>query len=266
MPSPTALRPILTLTSDFGSHGSYVAAIKGVILSAVPDAQLVDVTHAIAPQSIIEGAFVLTGLVDSFPPGTVHLAVVDPGVGTARRLIAARMADQWFVAPDNGLLSYVARDHDPTEVFEIENPAVRRPTVSNTFHGRDILAPAAAHLLLGRPAADLGPRRHGPTTLPAIEPRREEADILGEVIFRDSFGNLITNVPGDWLADAPAVAWRIEINGHQAAALCRTYSDHPPGTLVALVGSQGHVEISLVHGDAARYLDVGLGTTVRFRR
>jgi S-adenosyl-L-methionine hydrolase (adenosine-forming) len=266
MPSDTLPRPILTLTSDFGSHGSYVAAMKGVVLSAVPDAHLVDVSHSISPQSVVEAAFVLTGLVDAFPTGTVHLAVVDPGVGTARRLIAALMAGHWFVAPDNGLLSYVARDHDPTEVFEIENPMVRRPRVSNTFHGRDILAPAAAHLLLGRPASELGPPRHGILTLPAIEPRREGVDLLGEVIFRDSFGNLITNVPGDWIGGVPLDSWRVEINGHETAAICRTYADHPPGTLVALVGSQGHLEISIVQGDASRYLNAGQGTTVWFRR
>lgn len=256
-------RPILTLTSDFGPHGSYVAAMKGVVLSAVPLAQLVDVSHDVSPQNIVEGAFVLTGLVDAFPAGTVHLAVVDPGVGTARRLIAARIADQWFVAPDNGLLSYVARDHEPDQVFEIDNPAVRRRTVSNTFQGRDILAPAAAHLLLGRPAAELGPSRHGIVTLPAIEPRREADVILGEVIFRDSFGNLITNVPGAWLAPADGAAWRVEVVGHEAAELCGTYAERPPGTLVALVGSQGHLEVSLVMGDAARYLGVGPGATVR---
>ncbi len=256
---------ILTLTSDFGANGSYVAAMKGVVLSAVPDARLVDVSHAIGPQNIVEGAFVLTGLVDTFPPGSVHLAVVDPGVGTARRLIAARMADQWFVAPDNGLLSYVARDHEPTEVFEIDNPSIRRRSVSNTFHGRDILAPAAAHLLLGRAASDLGPLRHGLLTLPAIEPRSGDGVIFGEVIFRDSFGNLITNVPGSWL-DPATNDWRVEVAGHVPAEFCRTYADRPPGTLVGLVGSQGHVELSLVMGDASRYLGVGPGVTVRIFR
>src|SRR5688572_6736094 len=142
------MRPgILTLTTDFGSEGPYVAALKGVILGLAPGTQLVDVSHAISPQNILEGAFVLAALVDAFPAGTVHLAVVDPGVGTDRRLIAASVADQWFVLPDNGLLSGVLRNRAPTEIHEITNPEIRRATVSPTFHGRDILAPAAAHLL-----------------------------------------------------------------------------------------------------------------------
>ncbi len=145
-----AMRPaILTLTTDFGSEGLYVAAVKGVVLGLAGHVQLVDVTHTISPQNILEGAFILSGLIDVFPKGTVHLAVVDPGVGTDRRLIVASVADHWFVLPDNGLLSAVVRDRPPSGIWEIANPAFRRVPVSATFHGRDILAPAAAHLLVG---------------------------------------------------------------------------------------------------------------------
>src|SRR3954463_5146298 len=135
------MRPgILTLTTDFGIGGPYVAAVKGVVLGLAPGTQIVDVSHTIAPQNILEGAFVLAGIVDAFPAGTVHLVVIDPGVGTDRKLIAARVSEQWFVLPDNGLISGVTRMHEPEQIWEIRNPAVRRAVVSNTFHGRDILA------------------------------------------------------------------------------------------------------------------------------
>ncbi|CAN5599788.1 SAM-dependent chlorinase/fluorinase [soil metagenome] len=260
------MRPgILTLTTDFGADGPYVASIKGVVLGLSPGVQFVDVSHAITPQNILEGAFVLASVVESFPSGTIHLAVVDPGVGTARRLIAAKLADQWFVAPDNGLLSVVAQRYSAGEIWEISNPELRRRTVSATFHGRDILAPAAAHLLLGNDPSSFGSPRHGLVTLPAIAPRREPEGIVGEVIFRDNFGNLITNVPGDWLAEELPDRWAIQIDGHRIEGLSRTYGDHPPGTLVSLVGSQGWAEVSLVNGDAAQHLNCGPGSTVWFR-
>ncbi len=260
------MRPgILTLTTDFGADGPYVASMKGIVLGMVPDVQFVDISHAITPQNILEAAFVLASVVDSFPVESVHLAVVDPGVGTARRLIATRLADHWYVAPDNGLLSVVTRRFPSDQIWEISNPELRRQNVSNTFHGRDILAPAAAHLLLKREPSLLGPARHGLVTLPAILPRREPDGIVGEVIFRDNFGNLITNVPGDWLTEVPPERWAIQINSHSINGLSRTYGEHAPGTLVSLVGSQGWLEISLVNGDASQYLSCGPGSTVWFR-
>ncbi|HEX8203778.1 MAG TPA: SAM-dependent chlorinase/fluorinase, partial [Isosphaeraceae bacterium] len=182
---------ILTLTTDFGTQGPYVASLKGVILGLAPGTQLVDVTHGIAPQNIQEGAFVLASIVDAFPPGTVHLGVVDPGVGSARRIIAAKAAEQWFVAPDNGLLSVVDRNHPLDGVWEIANPKFHRRAVAATFHGRDIMAPAAAHLARGGDPDEFGPPRHGIVTLSTIEPRRDEHGLVGEVIFCDAFGNLI---------------------------------------------------------------------------
>ncbi|HWE36866.1 MAG TPA: SAM-dependent chlorinase/fluorinase [Isosphaeraceae bacterium] len=257
---------ILTLTTDFGADGPYVAAMKGVVLGLAPEAKLVDVSHAIAPQNILEGAFVLAAIVDAFPAGTVHLAVIDPGVGTDRRLIAARLAEQWFVLPDNGLLSGVVRGRAPAEVFEITNPEVRWRAVSPTFHGRDILVPAAAHLLLGRDPATLGPKREGVVTLRNFEPRAEDGDFAGEVIFRDAFGNLITNISADRIAQQPPDSWTIEIAGERIDGLSRTYGDHPQGSLIALVGSSGWVEVAVTNGDAGRHLTAGPGTTVWFRR
>ncbi|RUL88349.1 SAM hydrolase/SAM-dependent halogenase family protein [Tautonia sociabilis] len=257
---------ILTMTTDFGGDGPYVAAMKGVVLARVPDARIVDVSHRIGPQNILEAAFVLACVVEAFPPGTVHLGVVDPGVGTQRRLVAARIAEQWFVLPDNGFLTYVARDRSVDEVYELDNPAIARTPVSNTFHGRDLLAPAAAHLLLGQPASALGPPRHGIVRLPAAEPRKEDSGVVGEVIFRDGFGNLITNVPESMLTEAPGDCWTVEIGDHRIDGLTRTYGLHAPGTLVSLVGSSGWLEVSLVNGDASRFLNCGPGTTVWFRR
>jgi S-adenosylmethionine hydrolase len=258
--------PILTLTSDFGRDGPYVAAMKGVVLGLAPGTQMVDVSHGIAPQNVLEGAFVLAGIVEAFPPGTVHLAVVDPGVGTDRRLVAVSAADQWFVAPDNGLLSGVLWGRIVSGIWEITNPDVWRSRVSSTFHGRDILAPAAAHLLLGRNPDCLGPRRSKLITLANFEPRSDEHGIVGEVIFRDAFGNLITNVAASRLAHTPPEAWTIEIAGETIHGISRTYGDRPPGTIVALAGSSGWIEIASVNGDAARALTAGPGTTVWFRK
>jgi S-adenosylmethionine hydrolase len=257
---------ILTLTTDFGLDGPYVAALKGVLLERAPGVQLVDVCHTISPQNILEGGFVLAGIVDVFPKGTVHLVVVDPGVGTDRRLIAVLVAGQWFVLPDNGLITGVTRIRAPEGIWEITNPALRRDIVSATFHGRDILAPAAAHLLRGGAADELGPIRTSFITLRNFEPTRDEQGFLGEVIFRDTFGNLITNVNADRLADAPPDSWLIEIAGERIEGIARTYGERPTGTLIALFGSCGWVEIAVVNGDAARHLTAGAGTTVRFRR
>lgn len=261
------MRPgILTLTTDFGADGPYVAAMKGVVLGLAPGTQLVDVSHAVAPQNILEGAFVLAGILDAFPAGTVHLAVVDPGVGTERRLVAASVADQWFVAPDNGLLGGVIRGRQVAGIWEITNPEIRRSWVSATFHGRDILAPAAAHLLLGRDPEEFGPRRTKVITLTNFEPRTDESGIVGEVIFRDAFGNLITNVSASRLAGVEPDAWAVEIAGETIDGLSRTYGDRPAGSLVALAGSSGWIEVAVVNGDAGRALTAGPGTTVWFRR
>jgi S-adenosyl-L-methionine hydrolase (adenosine-forming) len=257
---------IVTLTTDFGIGGPYVAALKGVLLGLAPGTQLVDVCHTISPQNILEGGFVLAGIVDVFPSGTVHLAVIDPGVGTERRLIAVELAEQWFVLPDNGLITGVARGRTPTAIREITNPALRRSIVSATFHGRDILAPASAHLLQGGDPAELGPTRTKFITLRNYEPTPDEHGVVGEVIYRDAFGNLITNIDADRLADTPRAAWVIEIAGERIEGIVRTYGDRLSGTLIALIGSSGWVEVAVVNGDAARQLTAGAGTTVWCRR
>jgi S-adenosylmethionine hydrolase len=257
---------IVTLTTDFGLIGPYVAAMKGILLQKVPGAQLVDVCHTISPQNVLEGAFVLASIVDAFPPGTVHLAVVDPGVGTDRRLIAVALAGQWFVLPDNGLITGVARGRQPAGIWEITNRAIFRPTIAPTFHGRDILAPAAAHLLRGGDPAKLGPVRTRFITLRNFEPAVNGKSLIGEVLFHDTFGNLITNVAASQLGDTPASDWIIEVAGSRIEGLVHTYGECPTGTLIALVGSSGWVEIAVVNGDAAGRLAVGSGATVWLRR
>ena len=256
---------IVTLTTDYGADGPYSAALKGVILGLAPRARLVDVSHAIAAQDVLAGAFVLAGVVDAFPPGTVHLAVVDPGVGTERKLIAVSVAGQWFVLPDNGLISAVVLGREVAAVREITSPDLRRQEVSATFHGRDILAPAAAHLVRRGDPAALGPPVERFIRLANFAPRQDPRGLLGEVIFRDSFGNLITNVPAARLAGSPPDAWAIEVAGERIEGLTRTYGDNPPGTLVALAGGSGWVEVAVVNGDAGRYLSAGPGTTVWFK-
>src|SRR5271157_4960829 len=257
---------ILTLTTDFGIGGPYVAAIKGVLLGLSPGTQIVDICHTISPQNILEGAFVLAGVFDSFPPGTVHLAVVDPGVGSDRRLLAVRLADQWFVLPDNGLITGVLRNQVPQGAWEITNPAIRRQVVSETFHGRDILAPAAAHLLEGGDPAKLGAPVSRFVTLRNFEPTVDDAGYFGEVVFRDTFGNLITNMSATHLAGHRADGWVIEMAGELIEGVSRTYSDRPTGSLIAVVGSSGWLEVAVVNGDASRQLTAGPGATVWLRR
>ncbi len=256
---------IVTLTTDFGLGGPYVAAVKGILLGLAPEAALVDVCHSIAPQNVLEGAFVLAGIVDAFPAGTVHLVVVDPGVGTDRRLLVFKAADQWFVAPDNGVITGVSRSHQVQGVWEISNPNLARSEISPTFHGRDVMAPAAAHLRTGGDPAALGPAVDKFITLSNFEPNAVENGCIGEVIFRDTFGNLITNIKRERLAARPRNDWVVEIAGRRIEGITRTYGDRPTGSLVALLGSGGWVEVAVVNGDAGRLLSAGPGTTVWLR-
>jgi len=256
---------IVTLTTDFGVGGPYVAAMKGVLLGLAPGAVLVDVCHSISPQNILEGAFVLAGIVDAFPAGAVHLAVVDPGVGTTRRMIAVKAAGQWFILPDNGLITGVLNNREPEGVWEIKNPKLARSAVSATFHGRDIMAPAAAHLLLGGDPNDLGPATEKIISLRNFEPTRAGDGFIGEVIFKDPFGNLITNIRAEHLAGRPADSWVAEVAGKRIEGISRTYNQEASGSLIVLIGSGGWIEAAVVNGDAGRHLSTGPGATVWLR-
>lgn len=247
---------LITLTTDFGVGSYYVASMKGVVLSINPEATLVDACHGIAPQNIRQGAFVLAQLVETFPAGTIHVVVVDPDVGTERPLVYAGMGGQQFVAPDNGLLHLVAQTHRPERIVALENPRWWRQPVSPTFHGRDILAPVAAHLSLGVDPKELGPARGELAGLDWPELQVGPNSIAGEVLFADCFGNLITNIPAEVLEQVPADRVVVSVDSHETFGIHRTYGEFPPATLLALVGSSGYLELAVTGDSAAEVLGV----------
>jgi S-adenosylmethionine hydrolase len=266
---------IITLTTDFGLADAYVAAMKGVILGINPEARLVDICHEIRPQDIARGAFILSTAYEFFPRRTVHLVVVDPGVGTERRAVILRIPAADFVAPDNGVLSYIFRDYAAgaaagfkqkldvreIEVINITSRRFWRPTVSPTFHGRDMLAPVAAHLSRGVTPAEFGEAIDTLTVLPLSVPRREpDGGISGGIVHVDNFGNLITNIRRD---DLPRQYSDITVRIKKAVikGLNDTYGTGDG--LMALIGSSKHLEIALRDGCAAAYLQAGVGDEVR---
>jgi S-adenosylmethionine hydrolase len=255
-------RPIVTLTTDFGP-GPYVAAMKGVILSINPEVQLVDVTHAIGPQDVRQGAIVLESVCRWFPPGSIHVAVVDPGVGSERRLLYGRFGEQHVLAPDNGLVSRLALANPPSTIRAVTDRRFWLPVVSSTFHGRDILAPVAARLSLGLSPEELGPPLDDWVLLEWPEVSVSAGKITGVVESIDSFGNLVSNITEDALAQVPRderVA--IACDEHETRGIFQTYSDQPAMTLIALVGSSGKLELAIVDESAAAMLGVKVGTPV----
>jgi hypothetical protein len=239
--------PILTLTTDFGLSDHYVGAMKGVILGICPRAQIVDISHEVRPYAISQGAFVIAEAYHAFPRGTVHVVVVDPGVGSDRRPILMKAAGQYFVAPDNGVLGMVfAREKHKVRV--ISNDRYFRHPVSQTFHGRDIFAPVAA-----RVASGVAPDRIGETITdyvrpPFERPRQTGAGMwTGAVLAIDRFGNVVTNF---YAKDFPNFK-QMTIGRSKVRGLVRTYADAPAGELVAIVGSAGYIEISVKQDSAA---------------
>lgn len=244
--------PIVTLTTDFGGSSYYVGAMKGVILCIAPEAHIVDISHQIPPQDVLAAAFVLRHAAGEFPPGAVHLAVVDPGVGTQRRPLALHSNGHLWVGPDNGLFSFVL---DGAEVHEIARRDLGRPTPSNTFHGRDLFAPLAAHLCRGLDLAAVGPPVADPVRLAESAPCKSASRIAGHIIHIDDFGNLISNIAAADIAPWGA-ALCIRLGAHVITTLCRTYADVAPGAPLALVGSAGLLEVAVHRGHAARQLGV----------
>jgi S-adenosyl-L-methionine hydrolase (adenosine-forming) len=254
---------IITLTTDFGAGSPYVAEMKGVILSINPAAAVVDISHAVAPQNIRQGALVLEQTTRWFPAGTIHLAVVDPGVGTARNIVYARLGDHDFVAPDNGLLSRLALAGRPSTIIGVERPEFWLPVVSATFHGRDIMAPVAARLSLGLDPARLGPALDQLVELEWTEASVSEKKIEGSVQSIDAFGNLVTNIPADALVNVPrGDETAIVCDEHETRGIFNTYGEQPAMTLIALVGSSGKLELAIVGDSAAIMLGVTVGTPV----
>lgn len=258
--------PIITLTTDFGVSSPYVAQMKGVILSINRDVTLVDITHAIPPQDVRQGAQVLEDVRESFPTATIHVAVVDPGVGTDRNIVCCQMGRHFFIAPDNGLLSRVRFKSPPSLAVVLKNRDYWRETVSDTFHGRDIMAPAAAHLSLG-----LDPRKLGELTDELVdlnwpEPSVEGNEIVGSIVSCDRFGNLVTDISASIL-DQPKQSPKFVIHcrGYDIRRIVRTYGNCESGTVVGLIGSSRMLEIAVVNGNAVKSLDAELGDTVRVR-
>lgn len=270
---------VLTFTTDFGSSDSYVAAMKGVALGIAPALTLVDVTHDVPCHDIRHGAFILGGVYRYFPAETVHVAVVDPGVGTSRKAVALVTPSGSFCAPDNGLLSYVLSDHlaadqvrfesmefgmpvrvpipDGCDAYEISNPAYRLEPVSDTFHGRDIFTPAAAHLASSLEPECLGEPLNELMILNLFTLELSKDSVAGRVIHVDRFGNIVTNIPASQLPQGAVV---VEIADAKIRGLSATFADAEG--LLALIGSHGYLEIAENLGSAAQSLDVGIGDTV----
>jgi S-adenosyl-L-methionine hydrolase (adenosine-forming) len=267
------MRPnsIITLTSDFGLADSYVGTMKGVILSIAPHAQLIDITHDIGPQDIHQAAYIIQTFCDYFPSGTIHLIVVDPGVGSQRRAITFATPSATFVAPDNGVLTYVWRDAlerwgaDEQQVYELTEQRFWLKRISSTFHGRDIFAPVVAHLANGVALSALGPRIAAPIEAALEQPvRGRDGGLVGRIIHVDHFGNCITNITPHQLQQAGV--WpnlTIDIIDQHIVGLCRTYIDGPVGALSALIGSSDHLELCVRNGNAAQTLGVSIGDIVR---
>jgi len=243
---------IITLLTDFGTGDSYVAEVKAVLLSRAVNATLVDISHQVAPGDTRAGQYLLSRTWKHFPAGTIHLAIVDPGVGTERRAIAAESGGHRFVAPDNGLLSFLPQD---ARFVSLPIP----PGVAPTFHGRDVFAPAAAALARGASLAELGSPITDPSLAPLPSPHHDGTAVMGEVIYVDRFGTLVSNIPPS--AVEPGV--RIRVGETDVGPLRRTFADASGGALVAFTGSGGTVEIAVRDGSAARLLGVGVGAEVR---
>lgn len=256
---------LITLTTDFGLADSYVGVMKGVILSIDPTATIVDISHEIAPHDVREAAYVIYTAYPYFPPDTVHVVVVDPGVGSQRRAIALRAARACFVAPDNGVLSYVLAREELGQAVSLTNPRYHRPAVSHTFHGRDIFAPVAAHLARGVPLAELGEPLTEIVTFPFSQPQvLPDGKVIAHVLHIDRFGNLILDVrEGD---ESLSREIFLEVAGHRLWGLRHTFADVPVGELVAYIGSSGHLEIALREGNAAQRLNMEIGDEILLHR
>ncbi len=237
---------IITLTTDFGLRDPYVGIMKGVILSIAPGASLVDITHEVGSHDVAEGAFALASAYRYFPPGTVHLGVVDPGVGTERRAIAASDGQQMFVGPDNGVLSLCLDKH--ASIHQLTNDANFLSSVSDTFHGRDVFAPVAARLASGTALETMGPPIRDLLTLTFGE--------TPTAVHIDRFGNIVTSLRPEDLSSQSAL-W---ISGTRIASLCSTYADGRPGELFMVVGSSGFIEVAMNRGAAAERLEVTRGS------
>jgi len=247
---------IITLTTDFGLRDAYLGIMKGVILGIFPSAKLVDLSHNLEPQNIQEASYILLSAVKFFPPGTVHLAVVDPGVGSARRAVIVESKPQFLVGPDNGIFTDFI--NNKSRIYELTERKFFLNKISQTFHGRDIFAPVSAHLAKGVSPEELGTRIQDPILLARPKPKMIEEKIKGEVIYIDRFGNLITNIKEEMIPQKPI----IRIMGKEIIGLAKNYAEQAPGTLIAIIGSAGFLEISLTQDNAGQKLKASIGQAV----
>lgn len=255
---------VVTLTTDFGADSPYVAAMKGVLLSLAPRTTIVDLTHSIPPQHVRYGAIVLDQVCERYPPGTLHVAVVDPGVGTEREIVYIEIGAQRYLGPDNGLFSRIASRIKPTRVIAVDRPEFWLPSVSATFHGRDIMAPVAARLSEGLEPARIGTPRDGIFVLDWPQPIAGANSICGEILLVDSFGNLITNIERALLASIPSgTIPRISTSAISITGISRAYGERVAGETVALVGSSELLEIAVVNGNAAQTLGMRAGDPIQ---
>jgi len=253
--------PIITLTTDFGYQDHYVSAMKAVILNIQPSIRFVDVSHDIPAQDIMAGAWILKNSAFLYPKGTIHLAVIDPGVGTARKPIILQLNDHFFVGPDNGLFSLLCESGE-VEAYEITNSEFMRKTVSVTFHGRDIFAPAAAHLAKGASLDEFGPRLDDINRYRWATPISDKEGIQGWVVHIDTFGNLITNIPKDMLTQNTSHELRIYAGTSILHSIVTTYASVAEGEAAAYIGSSDMLEISVNKGNAGELLNIRKGAPV----
>ena len=254
---------IITLTTDFGAGSPYTAAMKGVMLSINPDATLVDLTHEVPAQDIDAGAVVLDDAAAWFPGETIHVAVVDPGVGTERAIVYARIGTQHYIAPDNGLLSRLTVRAPASKLIRLANREYWLEKISATFHGRDIMAPVAAHLSLGVAPEQFGPPVDELVQLDLPRVKQTPLRLEGQIQKVDSFGNLVTNITSDMLVGRPTdERVCIVCNIYETWGIYRTYAEQLDGMFVALVGSSDHVELALVGDNAAKRLGIQVGMPV----
>jgi S-adenosylmethionine hydrolase len=256
---------VITLLTDFGIRDGYPGVMKGVIWRIAPDVQIADISHSIKPQDIMQGTLALARTASFFPSGTIHVAVVDPGVGTARRSIGLKLGDHFFIGPDNGLFTLVLEraeaNQDEIQIIHLDKRNYWLPKISNVFHGRDIFAPCAAHLALGVALQEMGTIITDPIRLSIPQPKPiESGGWYGQIIHIDHFGNLSTNLRAEQLKNEKDVI--LDIKGEQIIGLVSTYGERPSGTLIALLDSSGSLAISVVNGSAAHLLNAHLGDMV----
>jgi S-adenosylmethionine hydrolase len=256
---------IITLTTDFGTSDHFVGAMKGVILSIAPQAHMVDITHEIQPFEVTEGAFVIAEAYRYFPKGTIHVVVIDPGVGSTRRPILVEMDGHYFVAPDNGVLSMVF-SCGKHKVRHITNEKLFLKPVSRTFHGRDVFAPVAAHLAAGVPAARFGMTINDHLRLALEKPTTKgKKEWTGAVLRVDRFGNLVTNLHIDDFPQVKTHAFELKIGRESITRLALTFTECAPDEFFAIVGSSGYLEIATNQGSAAKALGCGAGAPVELK-